>query len=117
MDALIRAGGLYNGHGHPIADRLLPPYTEVAAARRVWTSFHEMTGSSTETAGPDPKPDLILCLPIGNAEEMDVPWDDVAEIVSVLDRGGVVTMGGDSRAEAQALFEQAILPLLGGGRA
>lgn len=112
MDDLIRAGGLYNGHGHPVSDKPMAPFQEAIAARPACNTFFDsdmvsITGEFTAN--------LILCLPI--EDEMDVAHDDIADIVMVLERGNIVVNQGESSAAPGAVWQRHILPLLGGGHA
>ena len=112
MDALIRAGGLYNGHGHPVSDKPMAPFQEAVAARPACNTFFDRDRVSIN--GPFTA-DLILCLPM--EDELDVEHDDIADIVMVLERGDIVVIQGMSPAAPGAVWQRHILPLLGGGHA
>ena len=112
MDALIRAGGLYNGHGHPIADKPLARFEAAVLARPACNHFYDF--DMVHVHGPFTA-DLILCLPAD--DELRIEQDDVAEIVMVLERGGIVVIHGFTAAGPGAAWQMHVLPLLGGGRA
>ncbi len=112
MDALIRAGGLYNGHGHPIADKPLAPFNAAVLARPASNHFHDL--DMVQVHGPFTA-DAILCLPAD--DELRIEPDDIADIVMVLERGGIVVIHGFTHYAPGAAWQMHILPLLGGGRA
>ena len=111
MDALMRAGGLYNGHGHPVAEKPLVPYDAASRCRPVCNHFYD--ADMVHVHGPFTA-NLILCLPAD--DELRIEPDDVAEIVMVLERGGIVMIHGFTQHAPRAAWQTHIQPLLGGGR-
>ena len=112
MDDLIRAGGLYNGHGHPLSDKPMAPFQEAVAARSACSTFCDRERVSI--SGPFTA-HLILCLSM--EDELDVRREDIAEMVMVLERGGIVVIHGVNQAAPGAVWQRHILPLMGGGHA